>query len=308
MGRNLFSLLFLIFLFPTLVSAETLVSKQNGKLKFTLALVNSAYELSIQATGQKLEPEAVNILTLDNPARLVVDISGEWNSKSQEATVNRGPIKSLRVGVHPGNVRLVIDLNQPHAPQSQLEDHEGVLVIHFDAGIRIDLPQEETPKTKTPDKVKIETPPPAPAPVETPEKPAPAEPATEPANELSKDIPAHEIRPLTTPAGAGPLLSNILFEHEPRNKAPAISIEIQNLGQYTLTKRKDNLYQLSIQGAKLADPGLSLPRFPPTDYTGLEVVVAEQRGDTVVVSMYVENNTFLTPFREGNKLWVRVGK
>jgi hypothetical protein len=85
-------------------------------------------------------------------------------------------------------------------------------------------------------------------------------------------------------------------------------IEVGNLNNYSLSQKKKNLYELTVDQAALAGEHVAYPQFPPDTFQGFEAVLAEQSGATVLVKIYVAEGTKLSPFRVKDQLWVKVLK
>ena len=109
------------------------------------------------------------------------------------------------------------------------------------------------------------------------------------------------------PAGSA-AVKGIFYRAADDGKTSAVVIEVANLNNYSLSQKKKNLYELSIDQAGMAGEHVAFPQFPPDTFQGFEAVMAEQQGTTVVVKLYVAEGTKLSPFRVKDQLWVKVLK
>ena len=109
------------------------------------------------------------------------------------------------------------------------------------------------------------------------------------------------------PAGSA-VVKGIYYRAADDGKTSAVVIEIANLNNYSLSQKKKNLYELTIDQSALAGEHVAYPQFPPDTFQGFEAVLAEQQDGAVVVKLYVAEGTKLSPFRVKDQLWVKVLK
>ncbi len=129
---------------------------------------------------------------------------------------------------------------------------------------------------------------------------------TEPGRTDSAKGEGSRAEPLT---GTGSSVVRALYYQTTNNTTvAALAIDLDKLDDFTLNRTAPDLYELTIQNARLAGPYLRLAQFPPDSFKGFSVVMAEERGSTVVVKIFVEENTKLFPFTSKNQLWLRVGQ
>ena len=111
-----------------------------------------------------------------------------------------------------------------------------------------------------------------------------------------------------TPPAGGATVKGIFYRAADDGKTSAVVIEVGNLNNYSLSQKKKNLYELTIDQSGLAGEHVAYPQFPPDTFQGFEAVLAEQQGTAVVVKLYVAEGTKLSPFRVKDQLWVKVLK
>ena len=131
---------------------------------------------------------------------------------------------------------------------------------------------------------------------------APDDPLSEPS--ASEIIRAPKV-PVVKESEGEPVLSDIGFEKLKDSGASAVWLLVSPLQKYTLEKRRDDLFELTLENGKIGQPGLTLPRFSPEGIDGFELAVAKQEGPNVVVRIFVEEGIRLFPFVAHGKLWVK---
>jgi len=68
--------------------------------------------------------------TLESPAKLVVDIfCHAGRSKTLSIPVNTNDLETIRIGYHPGKIRLVLDIKEKNASEPKVFDEAGELII-----------------------------------------------------------------------------------------------------------------------------------------------------------------------------------
>lgn len=92
------------------------------------------------------------VIKLENPARLVLDIPGlSTNNNKTIALSENEPVKSIRVGRHPNNTRIVFDLKSNSFPEYSLENNGTQVALKFGATSQANLasaPKAETNKAE----------------------------------------------------------------------------------------------------------------------------------------------------------------
>jgi N-acetylmuramoyl-L-alanine amidase len=97
---------------------------------FASALANAAAPVTVRDVRLWAGPDATrlvfdlsapveaNVMTLQNPDRVVIDIAGARVDAAREMPEGQGFVKQLRVGPQGGDLRFVIDLSSPASPRS----------------------------------------------------------------------------------------------------------------------------------------------------------------------------------------------
>ena len=103
------------------------------------------------------------------------------------------------------------------------------------------------------------------------------------------------------------VVRGISFRNYGTPPRPAIAIEGAGLANYSLKQSGQNSYELTIEGAALVGAHLSLPQFPPDTFNAFEVIRAQQGNGSVVIEVFVEEGSKITPFMAEGVLWLKIG-
>ncbi len=331
--------LFLIVLFITFLSSSISLSEENrittfkeSDVHFSLtkdSLNSDKYELEVKRESNPLSN--LDVFSLLDPTRIVVDIPGSRTNTARNIRIDDSNIKSIRIGIHPSKLRIVIDLTKDKTPFISVNKITGnVYKVQFSPSenvkkeIKEKKPQEEdlsilkeTKKTKkviqkrqkidfirepknkfsiTP-KVKPITKPDDVIKMKEEEK----EKAKKVASKTKK---SSNIKRKPT----SQVLDGITFELCKRTKKPSIVLLISNLGKYSIIRTTKNIYELTLKNASLKDNNLLLPQFPPTTYKELQLVSAREKGKDIIVRIYVGDSVSLEVDNKKNKLCINVKK
>jgi len=104
---------------------------------------------------------------------------------------------------------------------------------------------------------------------------------------------------------ANSIITQILFQAPSDAPLGALAISGSNLEGYSLNQKGPNLYELVLNNAQLEGDHLTLPQFPPETFKGFEVVLANQKGQQVVIKVYVNDEVKLSPYLAKGKLWLK---
>lgn len=407
-----------IWLAQTGAFADSTADFNSGGLRIQLRSIHTGtnYALSISSSASTTNAIVPTVFTLDNPARIVVDIPGFPSRAAKTIDLSDGRFSAIRVGLHHDKTRLVLDVAGNKLPQYSVDsasaNEVGVELNFADAPTdtepgandmvpfgevskeqappaepiapvvtelpkaELALPAPTEPEPKAPAEpavlhAKLSAPEPEAKPVAiapeakpTPEKPKRKKPEaevitmvgseriepavspkaeppvevippvpvqnTEPDQQLeeptepetrkgkhvkktepeepSEDLSAEESVKVKTKPGAGPgKLSSFAFKITDRPGKYAVQINVDQLGDYKLTRPKGDLYELVLQNTRLSGPHLTFPQFPPDEFQGFQAIAAVQRGEDVVVRIFVDDEVKLSPYRTEGQLWVQLG-
>lgn len=92
---------------------------------------------------------------------------------------------------------------------------------------------------------------------------------------------------------------------EPEHKE-AFRISLSKTGaQAQMSKVDPTTYKIAIPKCGLANLGLALPQYPPADYKGILAVSPKVEGDTVEVTVQVEEGISLSTLIRDKELWIK---
>ena len=301
------------------------------------------YHLSIQPKHPRMdEMENIEVFALENPGRLVIDVPNKRLKSAKRLSLDAPHLETLRLGVHPDKMRIVLDM-KVNTPPSFVKDYsanEKRAVVSFSfspsqpAKIveakavepikKIEIIEKRATPEQNSKPVEISK---ASSKVELPEKIEP-ESTIKPAAVIS-EIESQNRQSTTTSTEqlsklnkkqtdalaeqkeikklAQALVTTVVFRKLEQSNQPAVMLQVSGLNTYSLSRKRENLYHLTLDKAKLNGNHLALPLFPPEEYQGFEVVIAEQKKDKVLVKVFVEENISLSPFivRSKEELWVK---
>ncbi len=90
------------------------------------------------------------------------------------------------------------------------------------------------------------------------------------------------------------------------NKVPVLKILLNKpQAQAQISKVDEETYKIEIKDCGIADEDLELPQFPPHDFIGFVMVVAETVGKNTEVSISIEEDIVLGTVVNGNEIWVK---
>jgi hypothetical protein len=95
------------------------------------------------------------------------------------------------------------------------------------------------------------------------------------------------------------------FERLP-DKTPVLKILLNKpRAQAQISKVDEETYKIEIKDCGLDNEDLELPQFPPHDFVGFVMVVAETVGKNTEISVSVENNIVLATSVNDQEIWVK---
>jgi hypothetical protein len=89
-------------------------------------------------------------------------------------------------------------------------------------------------------------------------------------------------------------------------KVPVLKILLNKpQAQAQISKVDEETYKIEIKDCGIDNEELELPQFPPHDFVGFVMVVAETVGKNTEVSISIEEDIVLGTVVNGNEIWVK---
>lgn len=100
------------------------------------------------------------------------------------------------------------------------------------------------------------------------------------------------------------LIKGYKFEYMP-DKTPVLKIVLNKPKVQMQVAKDDESYEIRIADCGLEKEDLELPQFPPHDFAGFIMVVAEQDGNSVALNVMIDEGVVLTTSVNENEIWVK---
>ena len=342
----LFSLVFCLN--TSIASAETLVNFTESGVNLSLIDSQDGLRVSLSSLKNKqIQPSSV--FELQSPPRLVLDVPGFNLVRSHVLNVRHSSVKSVRLGVHPGKARIVVDFKGSAVPKFAVHNTNAGRAFNISLATKGSIPSSApvvaktrkiTPIKKAPAQPKklakkkpkvapklasLETTPeevwgskvdrnqpPKHSQVEVLKAPSISLPGSEEVSEppaAGKQLASmkSEAPVIDPPSPSNASVKGLSFKKSNgKTPVPALLVDVEHLGGYSFSKKGTAKYELKLERTSLSDKRFELPRFPPDEFIGFQVVQAKQRNKDVLITIDVDDGTRLSPFRKRGQLWVKV--
>lgn len=238
---------------------------------------------------------SVDVMTLTNPSRLVVDMPGLQASSNRAFPIDNDQfLKGVRLGAHNAKTRVVFDLTDQAATaldtDHTVDSRDGkVLVTFFNSATA-----EEAA---------------APAIAALPESDEAVEQLA-----AAEEIPAQEIEVIEPIASAeveqvavnnnGEVIVDSLEFTKRQNSSGEITVGLSNEAAYRFEQTAPSEYVLHIPGAT-ASERTTLPQIAPQGFPGIRSARAVQEGNDVAVRMFIDPGVKLTALPRGNEVIIQ---
>jgi hypothetical protein len=177
------------------------------------------------------------------------------------------------------------------------------------------LPTVEPTRTATPSPVPTSTTEPSPTPARTPtripprETPRPS--ATRPSPPLP--LPGDSVGEVSIGEANPPedtvgrlLLLGYKFDYLHPGKIPVLKVTLsKSRTQAQMSKVDPKTYKIVVPGCGISATQLSLPQFPPADFTGFSMVSAQEIDGKTEITISVEPGVTLGTFVRENEIWIK---
>lgn len=346
-----------LFYLPLLTSAlsssvfadEHLASISNQDFSVALSLVpseqlpdapvESSYVLDIVPVAQYSARSAPNVFVIQDPIRLVIDVPGVRSNTAELRIVERETVQSIRVGVHPDKLRVVIDIASTNEPTFSFDvlpasDNAPARIrVSFTvSGSRINNDTQATnignahtlqvaqellkqdPSQKEVARNNGVTTATVPERNETQSATvADAANALKQLAQASKNKPADSNA--TTSVSTSPtsedyvdglaVVESIAFKGENGGESIVLAVSSKSIA-HKLSRISADKYELVINNANLSSDRLLLPQFPPRDFKGVEMLSAHKIDSNVVMRIYVTDSAEISSVVKGKSLVLQV--
>jgi len=313
--------------------ADTVATFSHAGVKVTLdreAPGSGSYSLEITSRGRPSGGMRFEAFTLPDPPRLVVDILEHPCPRSRRESFDDPAFKGIRLGGHANSTRVVVDArHEGELHLGRIVSRGGGVVVRFalettSAPPSAQVPSQgagerelaaETRKSDGTTEAPVEKPG-----VESKGIPADVTRATEEAPEQPPEQAngqMHERTSSTGPEATEPSqpasrpkpqaeVTGISFEWLDEHATPALAIAVNGLGRYSFGESHSRSYVVIIENARVSGSDVIETRLAPEGFRGVRAVSSKREGEDVVVKIYVDKGTKLTPSRAPGKLWVKV--
>lgn len=290
-----FPLFALVALRPTGARAEVIAESASSTLSLRLERTGAERTLAVSLKAAT----SVSVFSVENPNRLVIDIEGLSLSRlplvsAKEDAVVRG----LRLGVHPGKARIVIDIAGDTPPQFHWETAQQELIVRFSVGQQpaSSTAPSPTPTPIAPTVVSNQENAPAAVVAITPDMPPvkgpgdpplvllPPEPTPIKIGRLSQ---AASPEPTQMPPSESPLVTAIRFLRNSQQQA-VLAVLLNQRREFRLARLDARTYRLTIPGVGFAGSHVALPFYPPSDFIGFTHCIPKQRDDGIEILIGVD--------------------
>lgn len=205
-----------------------------------------------------------DIMKISDPARLVIDLIGQPRAVNASFPVaNDGFVNGIRLGGHEDKTRLVFDIKDNASHEHTVDAQAGNLVITFvEPGLS-----------------------PSAQPVQADVSPALPEPADQ--GFAVAEVQEEELTPAKPAESETALeLKALSFVKDARTPGE-VTLQLTQPAAFELKQSAQTEYVVTIPGAT-AQEATTVPQIAPKDFPGIRSVRAVQRGNDILVRMFVD--------------------
>lgn len=255
---------------------------------------------------------AIDAFLLPSPPRMVIDFVGTKISKNEafKAPPN-DVIDQIRLGAHAKKTRVVIDLLTKQAPQYEWKAGKRQAIIRFLEG----SVQVSAPPTAVPTAAPVIQPTKAPEPVKEKVATLPKATLTKPkGNVVVKNDHVATLGDLEpkkkpfSPPTAIPTnfhIKQFAFERL-GDKSQQLRFSLDKPGaKAQISKVDEETYKVEILDCGITNSELEYPQFPPHDFTGFVLTMAETVDNKVEITIAIEEGTKLVTAIQGTEIIIK---
>jgi hypothetical protein len=302
---------------------KTINSKQRVQILMDRDIVDSKSFIVVKVVVPN--DSKIDAFLLPSPPRMVVDFVG---TKIKKNSVFQAPqndvLQQIRLGAHNQKTRIVLDLKTQNAPEYEWKAGKRQAIIRLFEGSVAATETKPTPTAIPPTATPI---PPTPTPVVHPTKAPPVLPTVQPAAPKAKETKAvTKNAPTTMGASLGDLepseaqftpptpvptnfqIKKYSFERL-ADKTQQLRFSLNKPGvKAQISKVDEETYMVQIPDCGVEKGELEYPQFPPHDFTGFVLIMAENVGNQTEITIAIEEGTKLTTAVQGTELIIKKQK
>lgn len=310
-----FFLLVTTLLFSTLkiVTAETLLNKNFNS--FQLKIDNESDSILLAINGKDKKPKILDLFELQNPNRIVLDaINITAPSNASYVITKNSEIKKIRIGKHSNKVRFVIDIKDENIPKFQILNSTGNNLIvklnknNLTRKNNTIVKQNNTPKIKQATNTLRK--------VNQTEKQKIIPQAINQKKESSSQNIKKSLNNTRNKVGENKQsieevsgdqgLEDIKFYFKKDKKTPLVRFMFVKKPKYTIKKKSEKKYILTVKNARIRWPHLELPQFPPRDFRGFTMIMPSIKNGNLNIVIGVERGSKIISYTKENEVWLKV--
>lgn len=301
-------------------SAEKILNKDFNSFK--LALENNPDSLLFMVSGKNSQPKVVDLFELQNPNRIVLDVSNIKATSNSNYSIGKNlDVKKIRVGKHSQKVRFVLDIKDGNIPKFDVLTSVGNnLVVKLNKNIAMAKKPQNTIAKNDPAPImqrNINSPQVMERNINPIQKMKKEETkvvsksintdSISTANEsIQKKAKAKTEKNKPTKLAGDQGLENIKFYFKKDKKTPLVRFMFVNKPKYTIKKKDEKKYLLTIENSRIRWPHLELPQFPPRDFRGFTMIMPSVKNGNLEIVIGVERGSKVVSFTKESEVWLKV--
>ena len=292
------NILIKVFLFPCLLclalvqtaNAETLLNHTSKGIGIRVDQTDSSLDVNISGTRYKQS----STFKLNSPARIVVDLEGNFPKINKSFVLHGDPeFKEIRLGTHPGKLRIVLELNSTRIPDFTSSDSANSFLLSTNRLVQRNMvsnkekfkpvPQLPTSSNSLPEGPNVLSALGV-ANVNTDQRDS-ARAMIKPQvkyNNFSKNAPPSPI----PNSHNGPSLVDLSFiEPSSEKNLGALQVSLTERDSFTLIRTDQKEYKLLLSNTTETGLQIDLPYFPPQSLRGITVVTPTREKGKLVINI-----------------------
>ena len=288
-------------------NAYALPNIKQENVRVTLDRQSKDGVIALVLKAQLKSKPNVNIFTLTNPSRIVLDFEkGKLRHNEQFAVPDSPVVSTIRLGTHPAKFRIVVDIKGDYIPEFKHTQNNELVALTI---VEKQLSQKKIRAVANRATEKEQTQPEDPA-VKIKKQGKDHFPPTNAVKLLAvrrnktdqqlSSTPALE--PTKVPDMQAAQLNEVAFVTVPEHFVKFI---LSKKLPFEFVKTDSRTYLLKIANCLLHGDHLLLPQFPPRDFPGITMIKPEYETDHVEIKIATEEDFRLTATARDNEISVQ---